>query len=534
MISVSDTWRTAQLQTVVPEAFVEITYDITEPGLQEAATATSNGETSYSQVGDIVDTTNKVYPQLATLEQSIWGLDGTFTPLPNAAPYGDTGFVSNKQSNANGMFTTTPVVTISFTSVREQPIPGVTITWSTTYGEYATRFRLTAFNGATQVFTQVFDNDAMTTLCELTMAGYTRLQIEVLAWCLPYHRARIEKVFLGITKTYTKADLLSYTHSQSGDLLSAELPKNSINFSLNNVDGVWNPDNLTGNVRFLAEQQQLSVRYGYKLNDVVEWVDAGTFWISEWETPSNGLEVRFIARDLVEFMSDTYQGIRSGTLYAIAEAALVQADLPAQADGTPRYSLSDNLKEFWIDFSEDESDYTCAEVVQLCANAGCCIMFQDRKGVLRVEQLRENASGYAIKRHVSYAHPEFQLTKPLKSVSVNNGMGTAENGSAGEIQKLDNALITNETMANRVAEWVRKTLEGRRTLSGEYRADPTLDVFDKIAVESKYGMNNAIYVTSVEYTYAGAFRGKYEGRITAFVPEKWYSGELKAGDFDNE
>jgi hypothetical protein len=160
-------------------------------------------------------------------------------------------------------------------------------------------------------------------------------------------------------------------------------------------------------------------------------------------------------------------------------------------------------------------------------------MYQDRNGVLHVEPLRKNASGYAIPRYVSYAHPEFTLTKPLKSVSVNDGMGTADNAAAGEIQTVNNKLITDTTMANRVAEWVRTTLEGRRTLSGEYRANPVLDVFDVIAVESKYGINNAIFVTSIDYSYSGAFKGKYEGRITQFVPEYWYAGELKAGDFDN-
>ena len=530
MVTVSDAWRTAQLQTVVPEAFVEITYDVTEPGLQESATVTTTSPVGYARPDSIVDTTIKNYPLYATLEQSIWGLDGTFDLLPDGAPYGDTGFVSREIVNDRDF----AAVRLSFSSIRTQPIPGITITWSTRYGEYATRFRVAAYNGSTQIFAEEYENSSVKTVCTFTLTDYTSIRIEVVEWCLPNHRARIEQVFMGITATYTKADLLSYSHSQSGDLLSAELPKNSVNFSLNNVDGLWNPDNLTGNVRYLAEQQQIAVRYGYKLGAEVEWVDAGTFWISEWETPSNGLEVRFIARDLLEFMAGTYQGIRAGTLYAVAEAALVQSNLPLQGNGLPRYRLSDNLKEFRVDFTEDTTDYTCAEVVQLCANAGCCVMFQDRKGVLRVEQLRENASGYAIKRHISYAHPEFHLTKPLKSVLVNNGMGTAENSSAGEVQKVDNALITNETMANRVAEWVRKTLEGRRTLSGEYRADPTLDVFDKIAVESKYGMNNAIYVTSVDYTYSGAFRGKYEGRITAFVPEKWYSGELKAGDFSNE
>lgn len=527
MIATSDAWRAAQLEAVVPETLVEITYDITEPGLQEDATVANNGVTSYAQPAEIVDTTDKTFPLVATLEHNIWGLDGTIDLLPDAAPYGDTGYVSSMFADGS----TRPIVTINLSSVRTQAIPGITITWSSRYNEYATRFRVSAYNGNTQVYAEEFANSSVKTVCVFSLANYNRIQIEVLAWSLPNHRARIERVFLGVASTYTKTDLLSYTHSQSGDMLSAELPKNSVSFSLNNVDGAWNPDNLSGNVRFLAEQQQISVRYGMRLGDTVEWIDAGTFWISEWETPSNGLEVRFVARDCIEFMADTYSGPRSGTLYDIALAALVQADLPVQANGSPRYVLSDNLKEWTVDFSEDDADYTCAEIVQLCANAACCVMYQNRKGVLIVEPLRENASGYAIKRFVSYAHPEFTLTKPLKSVSVNDGMGIAENASTGEIQKLSNKLIVDKTMANRVAEWVRATLEGRRTLSGEYRADPSLDVFDVIAVESKYGANNAIYVTSVEYTYSGAFRGKYEGRITEFEPEYWYSGELKAGDF---
>lgn len=529
MITTSDAWKTAHLEAVVPETFVEITYAVTEPGLQESASVLDNGVTDYAQSHDIVDLTDNVHPLYATLEHNIWALDGTFHVLPDKAPYGDTGYVSSMFVGSD----TTPVVNILLSGIHTQPIPGLTITWSSRYQEYATRFKISVYNGNEEIYAEAFENSTIQTVCNFTLSDYTEIRIEILEWSHPNHRARIEQVFLGVLTTYTKSDLISYSHTQSGDLLSAELPKNSVSFSLNNVDGLWNPDNLSGNVRFLAEQQQLTVRYGMMVDDAIEWIDAGTFWISEWDTPSNGLEVRFVARDLIEFMAGIYKGIRSGTLYDIARSALTQSDLPLQEDGSERFVLSDNLKEWTIDFSADDADYTCAEIVQLCANAACCVMYQNRKGVLVVEPLRGNASGYAIKRFVSYAHPEFTLTKPLKSVSVNDGMGTAENVSAGEVQTLSNKLITDTTMANRVAEWVRKTLEGRRTLSGEYRADPTLDVFDIIAVESKYGMNNAIYVTSIEYTYSGAFRGKYEGRITEFKPEYWYAGELKAGDFDN-
>ena len=529
MITSSDAWKTAHLEAVVPETFVEITYDITEPGLQESASVTATSHAIYAQPVSIIDTTEKTYSLYATLEQNIWGLDGNFDLLPDAAPYGNAGFVSEQLISDSDP----AAVRLSFSSVRTQPIPGITITWSTKYGEYASRFTVRAYNGSTQIFAKTYENNSVTTVCEFELANYTSVRIEVLEWCLPHRRARIERIFMGVVTTYTKTELLSYSHAQSGDLLSAELPKNSVSFSLNNVDGLWNPDNPSGMAKYLAEQQQVTVRYGLQLDNDVEWIKAGTFWISEWNTPANGMEASFVARDLIEFMADTYSGIRNGTLYDIALSALEQSNLPLQESGSPRYALSDNLKEWSVDFSADDGDYTCAEIVQLCANAACCIMHQDRNGVLRVEPVRKNASGYAISRYVSYAHPEFTLTKPLKSVSVNDGMGTADNAAAGEIQKLSNKLITDSTMANRVAEWVRETLESRRTLSGEYRANPVLDVFDVIAVESKYGINNAIFVTSIEYSYSGAFKGKYEGRITQFNPDYWYAGELKAGDFNN-
>lgn len=527
MIATSDKWREAQLASIVPESFIEIAYAITEPGLQETAVESNNGTVNFSDHESIVDLTNREHSVYATLERNLWLLDGSRALLPDV---GDTGYVSTVICDGQGVYATSPVVTITLPTVHEQAIPGITITWSTVFGEYARKFTVSAYRGSTRIYSGEFTGTSNTTECLFSLEGYDKVQITITEWSLPYRRARIEGVFLGASQTYTKNNLLSYTHTQSADLLSAELPKNSIAFSLNNADGSWNPDNPSGYIRYLLEQQEVKVRYGFKLDGSTEWIDAGTFWISEWDTPSNGLEARFTARDLLVFMGDTYTGPRSGTLYTIASVAFAQSNIPTMDNGTPRYIISDNLKEYNADFTENETEYTCAEIVQLCANAACCVMRQDRSGVMRIEPIRENAAGYSIRKMVSYAHPEFTMTKPLKSVAVNSGLGTAQNSASGEIQKVENPLISDETRASHVAEWVRSLLENRKIISGEYRADPTLDVLDKIAVESKYGTNNAIYVTEIEYSYTGAFRGKYTGRATEFDIEVWHSGELISGE----
>jgi len=528
MIQTSEQWKIAQSGVIVPEAFIEIAYKITDPDLHESASERNNGATAYSDHERIVETTISDLGRYATLEHNAWALDGGTKIL---AEGGDTGFVSSVVSNADGLFSANPLITIDFSKVHVLPIPGVTITWGDDSDDYATRFKLTAYNGNSVVLQRTFTGESTQTECDFVVTNYNRITIEILGWSLPHRHARVQRIFLGIKQTFTKSELVSYEHEQTADLLSAALPKNAVMFSLNNVDGKWNPDNPTGNVRYLAERQEIKVRYGLKLDGGAEWIEAGTFWISEWDTPSNGIEARFTARDALEFMNAPYAGTLNDTLYNIALAAFEQSDIPTLDNGKPRYAISDNLKEYRADVPEENRpSYTCAEIAQLCANAACCVMYQDRQGVLRIEPLRENASGYRIAKYNCYTHPEFKLSKQLKSVDVNDGMAIVSNSASGEIQTIQNELITNETAAKRVAEWTRKTLAGRKTITGEYRADPSLDALDKVAAESKYGSQNALYITDIKYSYNGAFRGVYTGRITEFDKEVWYSGELVSGE----
>lgn len=531
MIQASNEWRTAQAGIIVPETFVKISFEVTEPGLHELAKISHSNWLGDPNGRSIIDS-DIVQRKYVTLEHNRWLLDGGCTILPNEEALGNDGFTSTFSGATEGDFGTItyPTIEISFDMIRTQAIPGLMVVWSRAWGEYASRVRITAYNAAEKIFSQEFENDSVHAMYPFTLANYTRIKIEVLNWSIPFHKAHIESVFIGVVKEYSKTELINFTHAQSGDILSGELPKNSVTFSLNNVDGVWNPDNPAGDIKHLAERQEIKVQYGMQLGDEPEWIDAGTFWISEWETPANGMEVNFGARDALVFMSEKYTGSRKGTLYDIATAAFEQSGIPKLPTGEKRYVVSQNLMWVTTDFTSDTSDYTNAEIVQLCANAARCVFYQDRKGVLRVEPIRENASGYMINKFLSYTHPDFQLTKPLKAVSVNNGLGVANHTSAGEVQTLENPMITDSTNAVRVAEWVRKTLESRKILSGEYRADPRLDVFDKIAVESKYGVNNAIYITEISYTYNGAFKGRYTGRATAFDAEEWYSGELFSGE----
>ena len=513
MIAVSNAWKASQLQTLVPVSDIRIEYNVTDPGVQdEAVSTTPTTEETYSSVADVVNDEALNEPLYATLEHNSWILNKSRSALPeNSIP--TDGFISKNLSDPDGVFAEIPTIVITFSQVHTNSVPGLSITWSNAYGEYATRFRVTVYNGASVVKTVlVEDNRSVSLNVWETISGYDKIVLEILEWCKPYRRARLMEVLIGIKQVYTKADLMGFSHEQSADLLSGSLPKNSVVFELDNSDNRWNPDNPVGTEQYLIRRQTLVVRYGLRINDEMEWIRAGTFYMSEWDTPSNGITASFTARDLLEFCAEVYEGPRSGSLLSIAQAALTQSGI-----STEDVVLSESLRKIQTDFDEDYAENTCAEILQMVANAGRCCIWQDREGVLRIEPLNTTLTDYVIGTMEnglsnSYDHPEFTLSKELKSVRVNSGQGEAINSETGAVQEVSNPLITDEATANAVAEWCKECLKGRKTLSGSFRADPRLDALDKVTVVSKYS-TSPVYITNIKYDYNGAFRGTYEGRV---------------------
>ena len=502
MIAVSDAWKDIHQRFILPEGHIEIKCELSEVGLQELAVPSGTNEAVISDVSKIVDNDGTAI-KYATNELNMWALDGSMTVLPDSAPYESSGYVSDISESGS--------VTLTLPSVRTVAIPGVMITWSDLYDEYPPVFTVTAKNGDTVVAeTTITDNTEKTSLVDLELVNYDSVTITVHNWCLPYRRARIENIILGHTLTLNKSDILNYTHEQHGDLLSAEIPKNSIEFSLNNIDGRWNPSNPTGMEKYLSERQRLAVRYGFTMDDgTIEWIKAGTFYLSEWSAPSNGLEARFTARDALEFILNAEnKTLKTDTLKNLAELAV---------ESIPE-NITVEIEESLADYSANyKGDSTLAVVLQKCANAGRCVIRYDREGVLHVERLNEETTDYMIPLSLSYSYPEMELSKPLKTVSVSYGENGYTHelsvGSSGEVQTVNNDFVSTEAQATEIAELVKETLESRKKIKGEFRADPRLDLFDVVIVESKYGYVGGVVITNIKYTFNGAFHGSYEGRV---------------------
>lgn len=389
MQKVSQAWKDNQNELLVSESFVEVSLKLTDPDAYEDATAEDNGSIHISNTEQTVSEVDKNIVPYATLEHNLWLLDGSREIIPEA-DYGDNGFIGNTLSDKNRYFSTPPTVTVNFSKVHNNLIQGVTIDWGTAYDEYAEDFTVTAYNGNTVVgTTEVTGNTDMKSIIYMDIVDYDRITVSISRWCLPRRRARIENILVGVEKVYSKKDLFSFSHSQDIDPISSTLPKSKISFSIDNTDDSYNPNNLNGLSKYLVERQEIKARCGYKINNRMEWIDCGTFYMSEWDAPQSGMTADFTARDLLEFMTDTYyKGLYnpSGTsLYDLAVDVLTDADLPLDEDGSLKWVIDESLKDIYT-IAPLPID-THANCLQMIANAGGCVIRPGRDGILRIEKL---------------------------------------------------------------------------------------------------------------------------------------------------
>jgi hypothetical protein len=326
--------------------------------------------------------------------------------------------------------------------------------------------------------------------------------------------------------------------------VSGELPKNHIEFTLDNSDDKWNPSNPHGLERYLTERLKVTLRYGYLIDGVEEWIPGGMFYLSEWKTSSNGIEASFVARDILEYMIDTpYTGEISGTLYDIATRAIAEAGICGCAilgeitlgeTQLGAVNISQELKKYTVGDIEYSGSESVAVILQKCANAAGCVMYQDRNGVFVIGKLSYEDTGYVIPKRLAYTYPEIDFSRPIKKVSVTyhgNAVTVYPFSSSGETQTLNNDFITTKAQADMVAKWVCDSLRSRQQIKGEFRGDPRFDLFDVVRVESKYGTIAGVVLTDIKLTFNGAFRISYSGYIRGSGESVIvYCGEHFAGE----
>lgn len=517
MVEVSDKWKEKFNETLVPESFVEITCGITEPGINKKATIVTSSAAPFSTFHNIALSDNASISRYSTGEPNLTVLDGSCSIVPSSPPYGTTGFLSAEIFDDSSH----PVIRLELPSENKSSIPGVSICWSTAFNEYATDFSVSAYLGAKKLKTvTVNGNKSIRSDVEVELSRFDAVELEVLKWCLPDRRVRIEQVKIGRYLVFDKTKILSYSHSSARDPISGQLSQESISFSLDNSDRTWDSVNPQGIYKYIYERQPVTVRYGMDVDGKTEWVSGGMFFLSEWSVPANSIEASFQARDAFLYLSNTkYTGRKYGTLYEMCYDALelLEAD-------EITFDISDELKDYSTDITSDESTYHNSDILQLAANAAGMALYQTRDGVIKINRVYgADASNPVLDIPVlnNYSWPEITFAQNMLNVVTTVGNATyayPENPSGkGVSQTLSNVMLTKGILAksrNALTESYG-VLSNRRKASLTYRASPTIDALDMVKIHHQFNYDAVLLATNVKYTFNGCFKGTVEGYMMA-------------------
>ena len=609
MYDTSPEWKKNQRQPLTSESFVELSYKITDPNLPEAHTDAKDELPNLSEISEITMDVEREIASYATLERNLWLLDGSKITVPEEKDfYAYSGYISNPLCELDGTFVTPlPCINIKFEETVKSKLPGLTITWGSAHGDYPVEFSVTPYNGDSSYDPMIVNNTDVVSIVELEMDNFNEIKIEILKWCQGHRRARIGKIFLGINKIYTKSDLLQFSCSETIDPVSGSLPKYEIQFEIDNRDRAFNPTNPQGLTKYMMERQEIRTRYGYLLDGAVQWIPGGVYYLSDWNAPQNGISASFTARDLFEFLGETYykgafpsdingaSALDECDLYTLAEQVLREAPFPKDKIESDLWELDESLRE--VNTRSPLPVCSMAECLQLIANAAACSITFDRGGKLHIQPLINTAAQVDITDNNSYSKAEISLTKPIKQVDVSkyaytedsdkelycgtlalkqgknvfmleysdvakkakasiqvlegaanvtsekyyakyceltldsesidgavcevtvNGIAQKQtdtvivipNVDEGEVQALKNILITSESHARAIGNWLKDNLIQRKS----FAVDPSLDVGDIVNINNG-AIQNKMHVVSSSFSYGGAFKGKSEG--SALVP----------------
>ena len=194
-------------------------------------------------------------------------------------------------------------------------------------------------------------------------------------------RFRIHQLTMGIGIYFDNRKILSATKKEYISPIMEELPAIDFDLVVDNKDRAYDIENEESTVNFLEIGQSIEVLYGQELEDgTVEWLPGATVQLREWSADDE--QMSFSATDRFEDLDGTYyrgayrsEGI---ALYDLAVDVMEDAGVDSRT-----YWLDPYLKAVTV--RNPMPVVTHKEALQLIANAGRCVLYQDRSGNIRMK-----------------------------------------------------------------------------------------------------------------------------------------------------
>lgn len=288
------------------------------------ASVTSDDVLSYSDIQSISNLKNYSSTTIATLEENLWVLNGTFINPVFGRTY--PGYVSNSVSDENGEFETNPVIDIGLVSSSNVETFTVILN-PAVQSAYPKQMIARFMNGDTEVSSITKNLSDETTRLQLpnvefeaNVSNITNVKVEFVGTSFKHRRIRVSSVMFGKAIALTDEEILNSDYYDKCSFVPDSIPSRTFTFSVNNYSKKYNIDNPNNGYIDLDRQTRLLLRSGYNIYGYdetekeinnpegavqIEWDDWKELRLLDIQT-NNDDTATFSFGSILDMMTDTY------------------------------------------------------------------------------------------------------------------------------------------------------------------------------------------------------------------------------------
>lgn len=379
MKSVSNAYKASMKAMLRNRSYVRITFGNVDTTAATDGEWESNGAASISEF-ETVDYAYQYGDTYVSLELNRWALDGKSLLVPTGEDVQD-GFISSLMSDAEGNFTTPPVITREFSL--KHIFPGLTLTFDTRQQEWPLEVTADFYLNGAVVDTQTVSITSVQTTISTTATEVDKVTI-TFDRCLPYRRPRLENVLYGLNVQFVNKDIVSTQQKHDVDPLSRRLPTETMQFTILDYEHKYDPDNPAGIYAYVDKNSPIEIQFGYELPDgSVEWIKPDNYVLNAKPSAQNN-QATFNGTGLIGSLTGTFYKSKLGSksLYDMAEEVLLDAGLTLTEQGTNPWEIDEALKDMFTTAALPiDTHMNC---LQLIAHAACCRLYTDDDNIIHI------------------------------------------------------------------------------------------------------------------------------------------------------
>ena len=379
MKSVSNAYKASMKAMLRNRSYVRITFGNVDTTAATDGEWESNGAASISEF-ETVDYAYQYGDTYVSLELNRWALDGKSLLVPTGEDVQD-GFISSLMSDAEGNFTTPPVITREFSL--KHIFPGLTLTFDTRQQEWPLEVTADFYLNGEVVDTQTVSITSVQTTISTTATEVDKVTI-TFDRCLPYRRPRLENVLYGLNVQFVNKDIVSTQQKHDVDPLSRRLPTETMQFTILDYEHKYDPDNPAGIYAYVDKNSPIEIQFGYELPDgSVEWIKPDNYVLNAKPSAQNN-QATFNGTGLIGSLTGTFYKSKLGSksLYDMAQEVLLDARLTLTEQGENPWEIDDALKDMFTTAALPiDTHMNC---LQLIAHAACCRLYTDDDNIIHI------------------------------------------------------------------------------------------------------------------------------------------------------